>query len=285
MAKLHIGTCGWKYDSWRGLVYTNKPEINYLKEYSECYNAVEVDKWFFSLHGNNKVILPKPETVTAYKNSVHKDFKFTIKIPNSITLTHIQNEKNEEELVPNGHFLSNNLLEEFLVSIKPLRLNLGALIFQFEYLNKQKMKSQFEFHGSLREFFAKLPEGFRFAVETRNPNYLNEDYFQFMRESKIAHCFLQGYDMPDIFDLHKRYKDFIKDYTVIRLQGVDNKGIETRSGGEWNKILDPKDDELLRLVEMINELLERNVEVYLNVNNHYEGSAPLTIAKIEKMMR
>ncbi|MFA7418147.1 MAG: DUF72 domain-containing protein [Melioribacteraceae bacterium] len=285
MAKLHIGTCGWKHDSWRGLVYTDKSEINYLKEYSERYNTVEVDKWFFSLQGNNKVILPKPETVTAYKNSVHKDFKFTIKIPNSITLTHIGQTENEEELIPNMHFLSHDLLTEFLVTLKPLRWNLGALIFQFEYLNKQKLKSQYELQGLLREFNAGLPEGYRFAIETRNPSYLNEDYFQFIRESKIAHVFLQGYDMPDIFDLHKRYKDYIKDFTVIRLQGIDNKGIETRSGGEWNKILDPKDDELFWIVEMINELLERNVDVYLNVNNYYEGSAPLTIAKIQKMMR
>ena len=285
MAKLRIGTCGWKYDSWRGLVYSNNPDINYLKEYSECYDAVEVQQWYFSLHGNNKVVLPKPEMVTAYKNSVHKDFKFSIKIPNSITLTHLNHSENEEELIPNGHFLSNDLLEEFLSTLKPLRNNLGALIFQFEYFSKQKMKSQIEFHGLLREFIAKIPVGFRFAIETRNPAYLNEDYFSFLRDSKIAHVFLQGYDMPDIFDLHKRYKDYVKDYAVIRLQGEDKKGIETRSGGEWNKIIEPKDEELLRLVEMIGELLERNIDVYLSVNNHYEGSAPLTIANIQKMMR
>ena len=285
MAKLHIGTCGWKYDSWRGLVYSGKEEINYLKEYSECYDAVEVQQWYFSLHGNNKVVLPKPEMVTAYKNSVHKDFKFSIKIPNSITLTHLNHSENEEELIPNGHFLSNDLLEEFVSTLKPLRHNLGALIFQFEYFSKQKMKSQVEFQGLLREFIAKIPGGFRFAIETRNPAYLNEDYFLFLRDSKIAHVFLQGYDMPDIFDLHKRYKDYVKDYAVIRLQGEDKKGIETRSGGEWNKIIEPKDDELLRLVEMIGELLERNIDVYLSVNNHYEGSAPLTIAKIQKLMR
>lgn len=285
MAKLRVGTCGWKYESWRGLVYTDKPEINFLKEYSECYDAVEVQQWYFSLHGSNKVVLPKPEIVTTYKNSVHKDFKFSIKIPNSITLTHLNHSENEEELIPNTHFLSNNLLEEFLQTIKPLRHNLGALIFQFEYLSKQKMKSQFELHGLLREFIAKLPAGFRFAVETRNPTYLNEDYFLFLRDSKISPVFLQGYDMPDIFDLHKRYKDYIKDYAVVRLQGEDKKGIETKSGGEWNKIISPKDEELIRLVEMINELLERNIDVYLSVNNHYEGSAPITIARIQKLMR
>lgn len=285
MAKLFVGTCGWKYESWMNLVYSENEEKNYLKEYSECYDTVEVDKWFHSLHGINKVILPKPETVVAYKNSVHKDFKFSIKIPNSITLTHICRDDKEEELIPNAHFLSPNLMEEFLGMLKPLKWNLGVLIFQFEYLNKQKIKSQYELQGLLREFIPLLPESLRFVVETRNASFLNDDYYQFMRDSKMGISFLQGYDMPDIFELHQRYKDFIKDYTVIRLHGEERKGIETKSGGEWNKIISPKDEELLRLVEMINDLLVRNVDVYLYVHNYYEGSAPLTIARIQYLIK
>ena len=260
-------------------------QINFLKEYSKLYNSVEVDQWFWSLQGINKVILPKPGVVKSYQTSVPKDFKFTIKVPNSITLTHLYKKADDETLIPNTHFLSNNLLEEFLQTIKPLKLNLGPLMFQFEYLNKQKMKSQIEFQGLIREFAAKFPSGYQFAIETRNPAYLNETYFQFLRENRLNHVFIQGYYMPSIFETYKRYKDYIRDYTIIRLHGPDRKGIETRSGGEWNKILDPKDEELLQLVVMIKELLERNVDIYLNVNNHYEGSAPLTIAKIEKMLQ
>jgi len=284
MSKLLIGTCSWKYESWRGLVYTNDDEINFLKEYSKFYNTVEVDQWFWSLQGINKIILPKPEVVRSYQTSVHKDFKFTIKVPNSITLTHLYKKVDDDLLTPNSHFLSNNLLEEFLVSIKSLKQNLGPLMFQFGYLNKQKMKSQIEFQGLLREFAAKLPDGYQFAIETRNPAYLTETYFQFLRDNKLNHVFIQGYYMPSIFETYKRYKDFIRDYAIIRLHGPDRKGIETRSGGEWNKIIDAKDEELVQLVEMITELLERDVDIYLNVNNHYEGSAPLTIAKIEKLL-
>ncbi len=285
MAKLFVGTCNWKFESWKGLVYSAGEDVNYLKEYSKLYNTVEIGQWFNSLHGNNKVILPKPQLVRSYQTSVNNDFKFTVKIPNSITLTHLYSKADDETLIPNSHFLSINLLEEFLQLIKPLRLNLGPLIFQFEYLNKQKIKSQLEFQGLIREFADKLPAGFHFAIETRNPAYLNETYFQFLRDNKLNHVFIQGYFMPSIFEIYKRYKDYIRDYTVIRLHGSDRKGIETRSGGEWNKIIDPKDDELMLLLEMINELLERKVDVYLNINNHYEGSAPLTIAKIERLMQ
>lgn len=284
MAKLYIGTCGWKYESWRKLVYTESSEINYLKEYSDLYNTVIIDKWFFSLYGNNKVVLPKLETVTGYKNSVNKDFKFSVNIPNSITLTHL-NSHDKEELIPNSYFLSADLMKEFLGVLKPLKWNLGVLLFQFEYLNKHKIKSQYELQGLLREFISLLPGNIHFAVEIRNSSFLNEEYFQFMRDNKMGICFLQGYDMPDIFDLHKRYKDYIKDYCVIHLYGEDRKGIETKSGGEWNKIISPKDEELIRLVEMINELHERSVDIYLYVHNYYEGSAPLTIVKIQNLMK
>ncbi len=284
MAQLKIGTCSWKYDSWRGLVYSGEPKLNYLKEYSRFFNTVEIDQWFWSLHGINKVTLPKQEVVQSYRISVPNGFKFTIKIPNSITLTHLYQKEKSEELIPNPHFLSADLLMEFMGIIKPMKDNLGPLMFQFEYLNKTKMKSQFEFQGLMREFVKILPEGYDFSFEIRNPNYLNEDYFNFIKEHKVGHVFLQGYYMPPIHQIYQRYKDFIKDFTVIRLHGNDRHGIENRSQGEWNKILDPKDDELEQIIEMIAELLDRKVDVYLNVNNHYEGSAPLTIEKIKKMM-
>ncbi|MCX6169135.1 MAG: DUF72 domain-containing protein [Ignavibacteriales bacterium] len=284
MSRLKIGTCSWKYDSWRGIVYSHEPKINYLKEYSQHFNTVEIDQWFWSLHGINKVTLPKHDVVKAYRISVPNDFIFTIKIPNSISLTHLYKAEKSDSLIPNPHFLSHDLLSEFINIIKPMKDNLGPLMFQFEYLNKDKMKSQFEFQGLMREFVKQLPEGFDFSIEIRNPDYLNEDYFRFIREHKLGHVFLQGYFMPSIFDIYKRYKDYIKDYVIIRLHGTDRHGIENRSGGEWNKILDPKDKELEQVVLMVQELLERNVDVYLNVNNHYEGSAPLTIQKINFLL-
>jgi uncharacterized protein YecE (DUF72 family) len=285
MSLLKIGTCSWKYDSWRGIVYSSEPKINYLKEYSKHFNTVEIDQWFWSLHGINKVTLPKSDVVNSYRISVPDGFKFSIKLPNSISLTHLYKTEKNDALIPNPHFLSADLLNEFIKIIRPMKDCLGPLMFQFEYLNKEKMKSQFEFQGLMREFVKLLPAEYNFGFEIRNPDYLNEDYFNFIREHKLGHVFLQGYYMPPVYDIYNRYKDFIKDFTVIRLHGSDRHGIENRSAGEWNKILDPKDEELEKIIDMIIELLDRKVDVYLNVNNHYEGSAPLTIRKIKDLLK
>jgi uncharacterized protein YecE (DUF72 family) len=284
MPEFRVGTCSWKYDSWQGLVYSCEPGRDYLKEYAGVFNTVEVDQWFWSLHGIDKITMPQKSTVLNYKNSVPPDFKFSIKVPNSITLTHYYKSGKNEPLIPNPHFLSTGLLTQFLESVNPLNDNLGPLMFQFEYLNKEKMKSQKEFLGLMNRFTSGLPAGINFAVETRNPNYLNEDYFRFLYKNRLAHVFLQGYYMPPVFDLYGKYKNDIKEFTVIRLHGPDRKGMEERADGEWNKIIEPRDAELERIAAMIVELLDREVDVYLNVNNHYEGSAPLTILKLKELL-
>ena len=45
-----------------------------------------------------------------------------------------------------------------------------------------------------------------------------------------------------------------------------------------------RDEELKDIVEMIKDLNNRGIDVYLNVNNHYEGCAPMTIEKIIKLL-
>jgi uncharacterized protein YecE (DUF72 family) len=35
---------------------------------------------------------------------------------------------------------------------------------------------------------------------------------------------------------------------------------------------------------MVKELVAQGVSVYLNVNNHYEGSAPLTLDRIQRLL-
>ncbi|MFC2139660.1 DUF72 domain-containing protein [Bacteroidota bacterium] len=281
---LRIGTCSWKYDSWRGILYSGEPKINYLKEYAAHYNTVEIDQWFWSLHGPKKVTLPNPNVVSAYKLSVPSDFKFTVKVPNSITLTHFYRKLKQDPLQPNPHFLSNDLFDQFLYLIDPLKENIGRLMFQFEYLNKQKMASQLEFQKRFVKFIEKCSSDFEYSIEIRNPNYLNKEYFIFLEDNNLSHIFLQGYYMPPIFEVFEEFKDGISN-PIIRLHGPDRKEIETKSGGQWNKIIEPKDSELSKITEMIEILLNSGNDIYLNVNNHYEGSAPLTIEKIKELLK
>ena len=164
MAQIRFGTCSWKYDSWQGIVYSPAAKKNYLLEYSQKYNTVEIDQWFWSLFGMDKVALPQPNVVKEYTNSVPEDFKFTIKIPNSVTLTHFYRKQKTDPLTPNPFFLSNDLIARFLHSLEPMRSKIGILMFQFEYLNKQKMSSMMAFIDKLITFFKNCDSDLTYGI-------------------------------------------------------------------------------------------------------------------------
>jgi uncharacterized protein YecE (DUF72 family) len=282
---LRLGTCSWKYDTWVGLVYSGSKSKDYLSEYSKKFNTVEIDQWFWSLFPPAKVVLPNKSLVEEYKNSVPEDFLFTIKVPNSITLTHFYKNSKEDELRANPFFLSADLFKEFLNSITPLKNQIGCLIFQFEYLNKQKMKSLSEFQFKFAEFCKQLDKKIPpIGIEIRNPNYLNEKYFSFLAELKIVPVFLEGYYMPPITEVYNKFKKHINQLAVIRLHGPDRKGIEKIANDNWNQIYINRDREISSIVKMIKELQNNEVDLFVNVNNHFEGSAPLTIEKIKKLL-
>ena len=106
---LKIGTCSWKYDSWVGLIYSEKTKDRYLNEYGRHFSTVEIDQWFWSLFPESKVALPKSDVVQEYVASVPDDFKFSVKAPNSVTLTHYYTRSKNSSLTENPHFFSNEL--------------------------------------------------------------------------------------------------------------------------------------------------------------------------------
>jgi uncharacterized protein YecE (DUF72 family) len=278
--EFRIGTCSWKYDSWLGLVYSSATPRNYLEEYAGRYDTVEVDQWFWSLFGPDKVALPKPEVAKAYAASVPAGFRFGVKLPNSLTMSHFRQTSKTDPLVPNPHFLSMELLNRTLECLEPMRGKLGPLMFQFGYLNKQKMASQEAFLNRLGDFVGALPHGYTWGIETRNPNYLNERYFTFLREHRLAHVWLQGYYMPSIFDRYARFADQLAGEVVLRLHGPDREDIEERTGGDWSKVIEPRDADLDAVAAMLKDLGRRGRLTWAFVNNHFEGCAPRTIERI-----
>jgi uncharacterized protein YecE (DUF72 family) len=88
--------------------------------------------------------------------------------------------------------------------------------------------------------------------------------------------------MPSVVDLYDKWRDKIIQHStvVIRLHGPHRTDIEEKTGKQWNRIVEPKDSELDGIARVAGDLRNNGVEVYLNVNNHYEGCAPLTIQRI-----
>jgi uncharacterized protein YecE (DUF72 family) len=280
MAKIRIGTCSWKYPSWKGLVYSDGVK-NHLSEYARKYDTVEIDQWFWSLFPKGKLKLPEPRTVEEYAASVPKNFRFTVKSPNSITLTHPYTRGRDAPGKPNPHFLSAELTSAFLETLRPLGKLLGPVIFQFEYLNRRKMESQKVFEEQLAAFRGKLPGDQTYAVEIRNGNYLNDRFLEFLMDHGWTLVLLEGYWMPSIAEVWGKWEKRIRGFPIIifRLHGTDREKMERDTGKEWNRIIRPRDAALAAIAGIVDELRGGKTEIYVNINNHYEGSAPLTIER------
>jgi uncharacterized protein YecE (DUF72 family) len=281
-----MGTCSWKFPSWRGLVYSASTKRGYLSEYARTYSTVEIDQWFWSLFSVRDVSLPDPGDVSGYRAAVSDSFCFSVKVPNSITLTHAYRKIKNEPLLPNPYFLSPSLLEAFLSRLEPMRDVLGPLILQFGYLNQQMMDGQGDLQKRLGVFLNQAPVGYAYALEIRNPRYLNELFFEFLLTSGVSPVFLQGYWMPPIVSIYEQWRPLIlqQEQVVIRLHGPDREGIEAKTGKRWDRIVEPRDEELESVAAMVEDLLDQGVDVYLNVNNHYEGSAPWTIDRLRALL-
>ena len=279
--RLHIGTCSWKYPSWEGLVYDSKKPENFLQEYARKYESVEIDQWFWSLFGIDKVVLPKTEVVQEYIDSVPSNFRFVIKAPNSLSLTHLYKSQTSGALVENPHFLSPDLYQTFLNSMGPMQYQIGAINLQFEYLNKVKISSPQLFLDQFVNFIKNIDTTIPLCIEIRNPNFLNSNYFQTLTQHSIGHTFCQGYYMPDILSVYDDFSQHLQGTSIIRLLGPDRQGIEKTTGKSWDKVVAPKDSEIPGIARLVRKMVDQaGMDIYLNVNNHYEGSAPATIEKL-----
>jgi uncharacterized protein YecE (DUF72 family) len=279
---LRLGTCSWKYESWKGLVYepgkAYRPD-DYLADYAKTFDSVEVDQWFWSLFPG-ALRLPDPAAAKRYAKSVPDGFVFTVKAPNALTLTHFYAKQTPAHAAfankPNPYFLDRDTLGAFLEALSPLRSKLGPIMFQFEYLNKQKMASKEEFFEKFGAFIDKAPKGYDYAVEVRNPNWYSPAFFDFLKGRGLGFVYLDGYYMPPLGQVFEKFGAETASFQVVRLHGGDRLEIEGETGEVWNRIVAPKPGGLAAAAKIVRANAKKRVLTYLNLNNHYEGSAPLS---------
>jgi uncharacterized protein YecE (DUF72 family) len=269
----YLGTCSWNYDSWVGLVYSHpcRTAAEYLREYAGKYRSAEIDSWFYKI--------PSEAEVREYGAAVDEGFRFICKAPQDLTLVLTRGK------VPsrNPSFLSPELFGSFYDRIAPLGDRIGAIVLEFEYLNRQKMGGVGEFLDRLGAFVRAIPRGMPIAIEPRNGGYLGRDYFSFLKDLGLIHVFSEKQYMPPIASVYDEFRDYLVDATILRLLGGDRKVIEAKAGERWDRIVDEK-LERTEIARMVRNLMIQGKTVYIDVNNHYEGSAPLTIEGIRGML-
>ena len=164
--RAYIGTSGWNYKHWRGLIYesglTQKKWLGFMVE---NFDTVEVNTSFYRI--------PKPETVASWQASTPEHFVFALKLWRGIT--HYRKLK-----------AAGDLTERFLLSSESLPEHRRApLLIQ---LPPNQGKDLAKLEEYVREYRALAPTPWDIAVEFRNPTWLEPDVYRSMDGLGVAIC-------------------------------------------------------------------------------------------------
>ena len=134
----------------------------------------------------------------------------------------------------------------------------------------------------LDPFLAGLPEGFRYAVEIRNPEYLTPSYLDLLRSRNVAHVFNAWTRMPTLNEQVQLPDIFTADFTVVRALLKKGRGYEdaVTTFEPYKLIQEPNEGARTGMVEIVNGARKRKIPAFLFVNNRLEGNAPGTIEAV-----
>lgn len=202
-----LGTSSWRYQGWCGLLYDEERYLwgthfskqrfsdHCLEEYAKTFRSVCVDATYYAL--------PRKRFLQGIYSQVPDDFVFSFKVPDDITIRTFPKTAGFGDRAgkANDFYLSPGVLEMgFLKRLEPYRDRVGALIFEFSHFHPGEYEHGRDFVEDLDRFFSRLPEGWHYAVEIRNGNWLHPEYFSMLVSHGIAHVYNQWTRMPPVLE-------------------------------------------------------------------------------------
>ena len=283
-----IGTSSWKYPGWRGLLYDDSRyvyrgkfaesrfEQNCLAEYAEVFKTVCLDAAYYQF--------PSEKYLSGLTAQVPNDFQFAFKVTDEITIKKFPNLPRHGHRAGkvNEHFLNAELFHNaFLKPCETIRPQVGLLMFEFSRFYPSDYEHGREFVSDLDKFLSALPQGWPYAVEMRNKNWLQPDYFACLSKHSVAHVFNSWEAMPSVDEQMKltgsrtspglcaarfllkpgrKYEEAVKSFAPYdRVQEVNQ---AAREAGK----------------KLIAEGKKEKKKTLIYVNNRLEGNALETIA-------
>jgi len=153
-----IGCAGWTIPKESGAAFPSG--ASHLERYASVFPVVEINSSFYRPH--------RPQTYARWADTVPDTFRFSVKIPRSIT--------HDARLAG-----AEALLSEFARGVSVLGDKLGCLLVQLP--PKQAYVDEVA-----REFFARLQDmfGCMIACEARHPTWFADNATDLLRERRIT---------------------------------------------------------------------------------------------------
>ena len=166
-------------------------------------------------------------------------------------------------------------MKEFVGVMDLLGPNLGPLLIQLPYFNKQRFDGLDSFLRVLEPFLSSLPKDHQWALEIRNKQWIGEKLFSVLRNHGVALTLIDHPWMPRPNEVFQLDDPITAGFTYVRWLG-DRKGIERRTL-VWDHTITDRREELREWVRVLKQVQRRGVTIYAYANNHFAGLAPETV--------
>ena len=184
---VHIGTSGWSYNHWEGIVYPpGTPSTRRLDYYLQRLHTVEVNNTFYRW--------PRDQTFRTWRERTPPGFLMTIKAPRG--LTHARR-LNQPEI----------WTERIERGVRELGDRLGVVLAQLH----PKLECDLD---RLEAFLRQWPRDLKLSIEFRHPSWHVEDTFQMLERYGTAYCVMSGAHLPCILRA-------TAPFVYVRLHGPD----------------------------------------------------------------
>jgi uncharacterized protein YecE (DUF72 family) len=161
LKRLHIGTSGWSYSDWVGIIYPEKTKsTDFLKHYAQHFDCTEINSSFYNV--------PKRQYVEKWMNETPEHFLFCPKIYRGVT--HFRKLKNTEEL-----------LLRYWAQWEGFEHRLGPFLIQLPPSQKFDAETVEEFYRTLR-----AGPSLRYAIEPRHVSWFSDESLLLMGEYDIS---------------------------------------------------------------------------------------------------
>jgi uncharacterized protein YecE (DUF72 family) len=262
MAKYYVGTAGWSYEDWEGIVYPpgrgrGFHPLTYLADF---INIVEVNSTFYRPAG--------PAMVRSWLQKIERRPDFLLSLKLYQAFTHAR-----------GGFTRKDVDEVRLAAdFVQVQGRLAALLAQFPW----SFRNSAENAAYLRRLF-ELFAGFPLAVEVRHASWDRPAFYELLGASGAAFC---NIDQPLIdASIKPSAVSTTPDFAYVRLHGRNYRNWFREDAGRDDRYdyLYAR-DELEEWVTRIKDLGTKSSKVYVITNNHYRGQAMANALQIRNMI-
>ncbi|MGY2745083.1 DUF72 domain-containing protein [Arthrobacter sp. UYCu723] len=194
---LHVGTSGWSYDHWEGVLYPpGLPARDRLAHYTDRFSTVELNASFYRW--------PREASFASWRRRLPEGFLLSVKAPRG--LTHGRKLYSPEVWVERIIRCWHELADKRAVLLVQLPPDFARDDARLDY------------------FLTAMPEWIRIAVELRHPSWDHAEVYALLERHRAAYCVMSGAGLPCILRA-------TAPFVYVRLHGPDQ---EHLYGGSYS---------------------------------------------------